>query len=778
MAKNLELEAIYVRERIRFDNSDTIIGEIRLPNGTRPPEINGYQGPLAVKGIADIDALETHLSYRFYGHWTEYHNKRTDKKEKQFQFKTFIRATPYDRAGVITYLIKAGKDNNIGRARATKLWDKFKSDAVRILREEPEIAADVLNIADTDCERASEWLMDQYHLEAVSIDMIDLLDRRGFPKALAKQTIKAWGNRAPEIVKRDPFKLMAFRGCGFKRCDKMYVDLGLPLDRLKRQALCAWYSIASDSEGHTWYPIEKAVMAINSISGKVDPFKAMRLAKRARALDVKKMDDRYWIAEYQKSKHEEYIADHVTAAASESPRWCLPDDLESTQLTNHQKTEISKLLKQPIGIFGGSPGTGKTFTAGALIRLLLKNHSPLDVAVCAPTGKAAVRITEAMKALGIEITARTIHSLLSVESSDDGWSFGYGEYNPLPHKFIIVDESSMIDTDLMCALLKARNKGTSILLVGDINQLAPVGHGAPLRDLIRAGMPYAELTEIQRNSGDIVKACANIRDGKPFAFSPKIDFEKGWNLYLAEAANEQQQIAKMLQVFGIAKSTDHCPIWDCQVLVPVNRKSKLARRALNKILQSELNKNPKIDACSFRLADKVVNTKNGWFEFDEAAIDDPNIQMNEDGKVYVANGELGEVISIEGRLMEVKLNSPSRVVKVPLGKSDITDGDQQTDNATDDESTGTGCNWDLGYALSVHKFQGSEVPISIEILDEYPGARMVCSREWLYTGISRAKKLCVAIGKKETAYAMLKRKALDKRKTFLRELILEKSGGT
>ena len=210
------------------------------------------------------------------------------------------------------------------------------------------------------------------------------------------------------------------------------------------------------------------------------------------------------------------------------------------------------------------------------------------------------------------------------------------------------------------------------------------------------------------------------------------------------------------------------PIWGCQVLTAVNAKSPLARKELNKILQAELNPNGGIDGQHFRVADKIVNTKNGHFPSIKHDANDPDIQAKPNGDVYVANGELAEVLEIEEKNIIAKLSAPSRTIRIPRGKAN----QNQSDEEKEEDKTGTGCSWELGYALSTHKSQGSEWPVVIVMLDEYPGARIVCSREWLYTAISRAKERCVLIGQQQTANAMCRNIALGNRKTLLKELIL------
>lgn len=447
-------------------------------------------------------------------------------------------------------------------------------------------------------------------------------------------------------------------------------------------------------------------------------------------------------------------------------------------LSDHQVEQLSLATKRHLGILEGGPGTGKTFTAAQLIKALGQELGFDQIAAAAPTGKAAVRLTEAMNSYGIPVVAKTIHSLLVVENQEGGgWSFAYDRFNPLPFKVLVIDEASMIDTDLAASLFAARARDCLVLIIGDVNQLPPVGHGAPLRDMLAAGVPKGQLREIKRqqSGGDrvhaVIQACADIRDGRPF--------RPGEELRHVPASTPQNQIDLMCDTVDQAsREMKIHPIWDVQVLCAVNKKSDLSRKELNKVLQAQLNHSPSVAGSPFRVGDKVVNTKNGWFPLVEVvgssstggvvlAENDDSLQINADGKVYVANGELGEVMEVQPNFMHVRLSAPKRLILVPRGQADVNDDD----GGDEEQSTGTGCNWDLGYALSVHKSQGSEWPVVIVMVDDSGGAKRICSREWLYTAISRAKNCCYLVGNLATAQGFCRRTAIDKRKTFLKERI-------
>jgi len=775
---NIEVTAVYLGEKFRFNNSDgaTIISEVDIV-GDLP---NGTPKRLSIKGPGN--GFQIHHTYRLFGRWTKYRNKRTGEDEQQFTYTSSVEAQPASRAGVIRYIADAGKGNGIGTGLAAKIWEKFGQDGVRLLREEPEaISGAIKGISVDKAKLTGLELTKKAHIEACSIELLELLDRRGFPKAVHRRAIQKWGNAAAAFIRRSPYVLMEFRGVGFKGTDAMYLDLDHNPARIKRQALCAWYSLASDTNGNTWLPAEHAIQGIrDSVAGaQLKPVEALTLAKRARIIETLRthptggqivdQGGNLWVAEGKKARGERFVARQVVDSLDEPTHWPTIEKIREAQpkLTDHQYERLADSLKSSICLFGGSPGTGKTFAAAALIKAIVQEYGDLVVAIAAPTGKAAVRVTEALQEYGIDLRAKTIHSTLQIDqvgNGSGGWTFKYREGNPLPFKFIVVDESSMIPTDLMASLLAARAKGTHVFFVGDVHQLPPVGHGAPLRDFIAAGIPYGELREIQRNAGRIVKACAQIRDGEKFEVSPGMDLDAGENLYLLGGDSSEEMLTTLDGIFEAIKILGFDPVWETQVVVPVNRKSDMSRVALNRKLQELLNDNPGQKGVVFRKADKIVNTKNGWYTAVDLDVSSPDLQTNDQGEVYVANGELAEIVEVHDKLVVAKLNNPSRVIKIPRGS-------QEKESTEDSEAPSTGCSWDLGYAISVHKSQGSEWGVVIVVLDEYPGARMVADRGWVYTAISRAKKLCLLLGKLETAHRFCRQTKIHQRKTFLAELI-------
>jgi hypothetical protein len=319
-AKLEEITATYLRERFRWDDVAIVACWC---NGEISDEI-------AVKVTCDPDELKQEQEYRWLGRWTTH-----AKYGRQFHAQSFVLKLPHGRTGVISYLRDAGEGLGFGAARAARCWEEYGSDAVLVCRERPGdvvamLAARKLPITAENMGLIAAKLTEDAALEACTLDLLDVLTGRGFPKATVRECVRAWGNRASQVVRRDPFKLMRFRGCGFKRCDATWLELGLSPTRLKRQALAAWYSIARDTDGHTWFGDLQAVRGVEmSIAGAdVKPEKALRLAVRGKALAEIRTDGpsgpvatdgkTRWVAEWKKARNEGELAALVADARREA----------------------------------------------------------------------------------------------------------------------------------------------------------------------------------------------------------------------------------------------------------------------------------------------------------------------------------------------------------------------------------------------------------------------------------------------------------------------------
>lgn len=775
MALQQEIVGIFRGEIRHFgdgeDQPRIIIGEMK-----RTDRESG--DTLTIKGEAAVGDLKPDLSYRWYGYWKDYFNKRENRNVPQFNFTSFVVEVPADRHGVVEYLKQC---DGIGPATAYGLFERYGADAVRKLRESPDEVQREVGMRGFSLAKAvsaSKYLTEWQRLEKSKIEMLGLLNGRGFFKKTPELAIGKWGARAAEIVRQDPFKLMSFSGAYFGKCDKMFLALAKDHEdatwrstRLKRLALCAANAVTKSRDGSTWVKFDVADQSIKGSISSCDlpqhrVNRAIHMACRAGLIVSRVEQGVEYLAEAGKAAAESRLAQYLHDARREwfdsVVSW---PDVADLNLDEDQREELKKALLGFIGCFTGAPGTGKTHCIAELVRLLIRVYGQDCVAICAPTGAAAIRITEAMADTGLRAT--TIHRLLKVKTGGDGdWEFEYGRHKPLPFRFVICDESSMMDSGLMESLMAARGRGTHVLCVGDPGQLKPVGTGQPLIDMIAAGVPTGELRKIRRNSGRVIHACAQIRDTRKITCSPTLALPDE-NLIHVERRTASQQADELLKMLGSVRSGGQFdPVWDVQVIVPLNAKSELSRKILNPKLQQFLNPHgQQLRGVPFRVGDKIVCTQNGRLP----SVEFGHPEADGKGRVEVANGEQAEVVAIELNRFTARLSAPDRLVTVPRGTDNSQS--QKSDNSdeeSDDAAADTGCNFELAYASSCHKAQGKQWPIVVVLIDDAGGR--VCSWNWVLTAISRLRVWGCTIGKKTTLDGFLVNDPVG-RKTFLVEML-------
>jgi exodeoxyribonuclease V alpha subunit len=742
-------------------------------------EINGST---QAKGEDPDQEILERRHYSFAGRW-----ETAGRWGRQFKFDLVMLDAPTTRDGLLEFIT----DNTpFEYAQGVELWKQFAGLTIPTLIESPDRIAAVIKMDldyVTSVSRAVKSMLDDEHAK---LDLFRLLAGRGFSRKLTAKLVRAWGPAAAAKVRKDPLKLTTLFDVPLPRADKLHVDLGLPPDDLKRQALWAAYGAAA-VDGSTWCQRKVCDDAIHNNCGRhhegIAPDQAIRLAVRSGIMAERKLDGRDCVAVRRRADDERGIVARIRRLQATKATWPVPP--ANAGLSPHQLAELGKATAGPVGLFLGTPGTGKTYSAAALVRELLFRHGRELIAVCAPTGKAAVRCAIAMKLAGVEVEALTIHKLLGYRPQDE--EFEHSRHLPLHHKFILVDESSMLDASLMYSLLDACSDGTQILFIGDPYQLPPVGHGAPLRDFAASGLPLGLLTEIRRNAGLIVESCARIKDGKPPTFADRLDLPSGANLRLVRATKPAESLERLVELLGRMKQRfdndpkaegSWDPVWQVQVLVAANKRSELSRKPVNDLLQKTLNPNAASAGHDFHVGDKIICLRNGQYSAVEpdrgngfictdaarwVPARDPKAAKVGGKKAaaewYVANGEIGECLAI-GPTAAIFQFEGNRAVKVHVAATY-----QGRDRDDDDQDRGRGCNFDLAYAITCHKSQGSGWPVVIILADEAAG--MIASREWHYTAISRAEKICLVIGKSETVEKQIRRVALESRVTGLVELL-------
>ena len=408
-------------------------------------------------------------------------------------------------------------------------------------------------------------------------------------------------------------------------------------------------------------------------------------------------------------------------------------------LTDEQQQALDMVKSSRISILTGAPGVGKTYTLKAVLEWAESNKMTVDMA--SPTGKAARQM---YSATGYQ--ASTIHRLLMPRMGSNGnFVFQHNEKNQLDIDLLVIDEASMITNGLMASVLRATDlKKTKLMIVGDHYQLPSIGAGAVLRDIIASDkIPCTELTQIQRNSGDIVKACHKIKDGKYYKPSAKLDPDSGLNLRHLEMSSPQliQQTIKKI-VCERMPLRGYDPIADVQVLSPTNQRTILSCEGLNKVLQQKLNPNPAVDGTIFRKNDKVIYTKN------------EKLKTPEGSEELIINGDMGKIVEVNTKRKHliVRFDDPERVVVMPLKKNKLL----------------------LAYTITVHRFQGSESPVVV--IPIHSSFNFFINRSWLYTAISRAQSICITVGEFDAVRQAINWEIAAGRRTRLKEKLQKEIG--
>jgi exodeoxyribonuclease V alpha subunit len=783
-------------ERLVHENRESGFVIIKLRDG------------FSAMGTGTWEDLEGDVVYKFFGRWQD-----DAKHGYQFRFNTYIIQGFQSRSGCAKYLCDLCE--GIGPATFGKLWLAYGANCVDVLRDEPWRVVEDLKLNKEMVEEACHELRRNQRFQDTKIDLNGLFAGRGFQGKLITKAIDKWGTKAPQFIRANPFRILNMPSAGFKRCDKLYIDLGLKPAALKRQVHCTLHQVRLDRNGHTWLDAELLSSKLEDAVPNARPRDAFRLGLRAGKL-AKYRDpatNTLYITSAERAYAERLIAAHLmrlTRPRAGEALWPTHDiavsKAEGDRLpSQHQLDNLIKATTGKVGILLGSPGTGKSHIVGYMLKAIVREFGREAVQLCAPTGKAAVRMTQAVRAAGVDLVASTIHSVLIAcgainldkgndnDELDAGEGFDYGsEDKPgcLECRFLIVDEMSMTDTTLMAVLLSAMPTEGHILFVGDTHQLPPVGHGSPLRDLVTAGVPHGELTHVRRNAGQIVHACLRIKNGEEFESADRVDLDANppKNLKLIPAKDDEDIKDVLFSILRNMKSFH--PVWSTQIIISRNKGGMLTRKPLNEALQGLLNPDGRmVSGNPFRTGDKIICLKNskqtvvalhpsiqgddaeamnpdnyGTVQ-DQSKWNDPNNDGRSQAKqICVANGEIGRVIAVGPKHTIARFSEGDDVIRITMakgGKDDAKDEDADTE--------GRGCHFDLAYAITCHKAQGSQAPCVILLADASAGG--VCTREWWYTAVSRAEKVCMIVGQKSVIEKQAARVSTAKRKTFLVEQI-------
>ena len=683
---------------------------------------------------------------------------------EQFKVATFEKTMPTTPEALEKYLSN-GNFKGVGPATAKKIVNTFGKDTINVIKLEPNKLTRIKGI---NKEKALE-IAEQFLANWEIWQIVGFLDKFGIGPQSAENVYKKLGEGALEKISENPYILIDVASkVNFEKVDKIALELGVEQDNYKRIRSGIKYGLEKIGlngnscvlyENLLKYEQDLLRVDIDSIENTIISMKA-----KGELVLEDRDDGREWVYSKPFYDAEENIAERIIGlknADNVKEIKTLKKDLEKIEknidieLSEKQKEAIESINDNNVCIITGGPGTGKTTIIKAIIELY-KKHGMKPV-LCAPTGRAAKRMTETT---GEE--AKTLHRLLELAGiSDDIDNFNTNLLvTPIDGDIIIVDEASMIDMFLMNYLVKAIYKGTKLVLVGDIDQLPSVGPGSVLKDIIESGQVHnITLNQIFRQAAKskIIVNAHRVNEGESFiggkVKETKIDEENIELLddffYINEANQEkiQQTIISLckgrLKLYG-----DYDFFNNIQIITPT-KKGKLGTKELNKVLQNELNPSEEdkdereFGEIKFREQDRVMQTKNNynilWEKENER-------EFKKELGSGIFNGELGiiEKINKEGKTVKVKFDDGK------VATYDNTDLDQL----------------EHAYAITVQKSQGSEFDVVILVASQ--SAPMLLTRNLIYTAMTRAKKLLIVIGPQNVVSYMIQNNTTRQRNTGLK----------
>ncbi len=667
---------------------------------------------------------------------------------RQFRVESYEKILPTSEKDILRYLA-SGAVKGIGPKTAEKIVARFGTDTFDVIENHHEWLSEIPGISRRKADDINSSFIQMSGARNVMMFCSDY-----FGSDLSMKIYNKWGQSAVDIIKANPFRLCAeFSGIGFSRADAIATSCGLPHNSYSRIESGIFHLLSSlaHANGHTCFPRQKLTEDTASMLSveydRVDQVIA-DLIISGKLIEKYQQND-YFVYDPKMCLAEEYIAkkllqlDKVCAAVNYG-------DIETFILRCEreagicyaplQREAIHAALRGGVTILTGGPGTGKTTIIKGLISIF--KSIGCDIALAAPTGRAAKRMSEAT---GHE--AKTVHRLLEMEYKDSlEPKFVRCASYLLDEDIFIIDESSMLDVQLAQALLLAIKPGSRLILIGDRDQLPSVGAGNVLADLIESTLfTTVRLTEIFRQSETsmIVMAAHDINDGHcPATNNQSEDFffmGRDSDATIADTITELCR-ERLPRRYGTQLAQG------IQVITP-SRKGLAGTEEMNNRLQAALNPPAKgkvekrHGSRIFRCGDKVMQTKNNY-----------SIEWEKNGYegIGIFNGDIGTIEEIDLRNDNMIINFDDRTVVYDFAFLDELD---------------------LAYAITVHKSQGSEYPCVI--LPLYRCAPMLMSRNLLYTAVTRASKMVILVGRKSVLSTMVENNHHTVRYTGLKEILNE-----
>lgn len=716
--------------------------------------------------IAEGDTLT------MYGTWAHH-----PKYGQQFKVTTYEKKMPSDTGAILRYL-SSRTIKGIGPVLAQKIVDEFGDSTLDVMENHPDWLEQVPGIS-----RKKALEIGEDFKAKTGIRSAMMFFRDWFGAAMTVRIYKQYGSGAVDIAKATPYRLCdEVDGVGFERADQMAMSLGIDPSSEERLMSGVRYILTSNAaqNGHVCLPRVKLVPAaaklLHTDTDRIE--KAIDAQLKRGALVSRRFGGDELLYDKAQDKSEQSIADKLCLLDKLCPAinagdvnvFIAREELETDiRYAAGQKKAIADALSHGVMILTGGPGTGKTTVVRALLHIF--ESMDLDVALCAPTGRASKRLSESTSS-----EAKTIHRLLEMgfDEGEDGKRgrglFRRNEQDQLDEDVIIVDESSMVDSQLMCALLEAIKPGARLILIGDADQLPSVGAGRVLNDLIDSGrFATVRLDEIFRQAQEsrIVTNAHAVNDGQmPVLTDKKNDF---FFLPCRTDAEIAQTVANLYAVRlprAYGKTTEN----GIQIITP-SRKGEAGTDNLNMLLQAALNPPARgktemqYRETTFRVGDRVMQTRNNydveWMDADDGESGDRPLTLkqlfdkerdrdakDEDARSRSAifNGDIGVVTAIDLAEQTMNVRFDDRIVVC-------------TREMLED--------LDHAWAVTVHKSQGSEYPFVI--IPMYAAPPVLLTRNLLYTAITRATRMVILVGREDIIGTMVENNRQTMRYTGLRQ---------
>ncbi|MBR3162913.1 MAG: ATP-dependent RecD-like DNA helicase [Clostridia bacterium] len=672
----------------------------------------------------------------------------------QFKVDTFEKIMPQTLSALEKYLSN-GTIKGIGPVTAKKIVDMFGDDTINVFKFEPEKLANIKGISKEKAQVMAESFIENWEVWQI----VGFLEKFGIGVENAKKVYKLLGANAIDEIESNPYILIDIaRGVDFKKIDQMALELGITYDNDKRVESGIKYAlIRTTYNGHCCTLKENLiefVIQLLDVTTEIVEDNIINL-KVKNEIIIEERNGNEWVYLYNFYKTEKGIATKIMSLVHSKNAKHIKNiekrlyDVEGRidmLLSNKQKEAVMAINESNVTIITGGPGTGKTTIIKSIIEIYKLQGK--KVVLCAPTGRAAKRITETT---GEE--ASTLHRLLEIgKFSEDDIYKNEQDYEgmPIDADVIVVDEVSMVDMFLMDYLLSCIYKGTKLVLVGDVDQLPSVGPGSVLKDLIASEqITTVHLDKIFRQAAKskIIVNAHRVNNGEPFLSKQDMeDEEMNQDFFFIKKSDQESALKEIISLCNgrLKDFGDYDFFQNIQVITPT-KKGMLGTKELNKALQDVLN--PHIDGepeksnlgMTFRVGDRVMQIKNNYDINWERDIDIHEIGSG------VFNGEMGTIL---------KINTQEKIVKIKF----------------DDEKV---CWYEFSeldqiehsYCITIHKSQGSEFDVVIMVAPQ--AAPMLLTRNLLYTGITRAKKLLIIVGSDKVISYMIQNVDSKKRNTGL-----------